>query len=120
MTKLVFRNGARSQTNSRASLRKREQEVVIRAMLGLPGCGAEESADHSRWTSFRIKYGDDIGKMELTCVKAADFPFFERQGSNSEPGDNRRTGTMGSSSKSGGFTLNSRPTKGSWSVRYGV
>ena len=68
MTKHVFRSGVRSQTNGRASLRKRELEVVIRAMLRLPGCGAEESADHSRWTSFRIKYGDDIGKMELTCV----------------------------------------------------
>ena len=59
-------------------------------------------------------------KMELTCVKAAGFPFFERQGSNSEHGDSRRTGITGSSSKSGGFMLNSRPTKGSWSVMYGV
>ena len=120
MTKLVFRSGVRSQTNGRASLRKRELEVVIRAMLRLPGCRAEESADHSRQTSFRIKYGDDMEKMELTCAKTADLPIFESQGSRSEPGDSRRTETTGSSSKSGGFTSNSRPTKGILGCRYQV
>ena len=86
MTKLVFRSGVRSQTNGRASLRKRELEVVIRAMLRLPGCGAEESADHSRWTSFRIKYRDDTERWNLLAREVQIFHSLGSQAGRSEPG----------------------------------
>ena len=57
MTKLVFRSGVRSQTNGRASLRKRELEVVIRVMLDYQGAGLKNQLTTRAGLAFELNMG---------------------------------------------------------------
>ena len=57
MTKLVFRSGVRSQTNGRASLRKRELEVVIRVMLDYQGAGLKNQLTTRAGLAFELNIG---------------------------------------------------------------
>ena len=57
MTKLVFRSGGRSPTNGRASLRKRELDVVIRVMLGYQGVGLKNQLTTRAGLAFELNMG---------------------------------------------------------------
>ena len=54
MTKLVFRSGGRSLTNGRAPLRKRELDVVIRAMLDYEGAGLKNQLTTRAGLAFEL------------------------------------------------------------------
>ena len=57
MTKFVVRSGGRSPTNGRAPLRKRELDVVIRAMLDYEGAGLKNQLTTRAGLAFELKIG---------------------------------------------------------------
>ena len=113
MTKLVFRSGVRSQTNGRASLRKRELEVVIRVMLDYQGAGLKNQLTTRAGLAFELNMGMIWKRWNLLAWKRQIFHSWSPRAVTlsteiaGEPG-------MPDHSESGGFMLNSRPTKESW------